>query len=542
MAARTSSAVIREFRVLFSAGALGGVSDAELLDRFLAARDEAAFAAIVERHGPMVLGVCRRVLHDGHDAEDAFQATFLVLARRAAAVEPKGRLADWLYGVARRVALKARAGSLRRRARERLVAVLPEPGAEAPPARDDVRPLLDEELGRLPEKYRAPIVLCDLQGKTHREAAEQLGWPIGTVSCRISRGRAMLAGRLARRGVSPADASTPLLLSLRVPASAGLPQSLIRTTTRAAAEVAAGKAATVVASTTVAALTKGALRAMLMTRIQIVVAALMAASAGIAGALSPGSGRQGEASSPAASPDGSSPVANDYKDRSSEPSRHSAAVADQELARLEGTWAITDWCEDGAWATAEQKSEGLGKVIFEGDTMTVFSRGDREGSRFTVDVDPEMDPKICSLLLLDDEMKQDMTAPIILGIYKLEGDKLTICSGFDRPDGFEVAPTRRGTCWSFVGRDDSRLLDRRSPASMIVAPILPTTSADRDDCSYRSLATASGPAARGPSSGPRRSARPGRRRGPRRRARPARGAGGRRRSGPSGRTAGRRRR
>src|SRR5207244_3033628 len=140
-------------------------------------RDEAAFEALVRRHGPMVLGVCLRVLRRHADAEDAFQATFLVLARKAASVVPREMLPNWLYGVAQQTAVRARAAAARRRAREKQVTHTPEPAAKPPAPWDDLEPLLDEELSKLPDKYRVPVVLCDLEGKTRKQAAGQLGWP-----------------------------------------------------------------------------------------------------------------------------------------------------------------------------------------------------------------------------------------------------------------------------------------------------------------------------------------------------------------------------
>src|SRR5262245_42221523 len=145
-----------------------GLTDEQLPESYVGSREQEAFAALVHRHGPMVWGVCRRIL--GHqDAEDAFQATFLVLARKAAAVMPREMVANWLHGVACQTALKARATNAKRGARERQVVAMPEPAVEQPQLSDDVRPLFDLELGRLPEKYRAVIVLCDLEGKTRKE-------------------------------------------------------------------------------------------------------------------------------------------------------------------------------------------------------------------------------------------------------------------------------------------------------------------------------------------------------------------------------------
>src|SRR5262245_28203325 len=197
MATSPMSEVIRHLRraVLLREGA--GLTDGQLLEDFLSRRDEAALAALVRRHGPMVWGVCRRVLPNYHDAEDAFQATFLVLVRKAASIVPRERVANWLYGVAPQTALKARATAARRKGRERQLTGMPEPAVAEPDHWRDLQPLLDEALSRLPDKYRAVIVLCDLEGKSRTETARQLGCPEGTVAGRLARARAMLAKRLA---------------------------------------------------------------------------------------------------------------------------------------------------------------------------------------------------------------------------------------------------------------------------------------------------------------------------------------------------------
>src|SRR5437016_3858172 len=201
MVTRSMQGVIQHLRkaVLVRDGA--GLTDGQLLTLFIERRDEAAFEALVRRHGPMVLGVCRRLLRNHQDAEDAFQATFLVLVRKAASVLPRGLVANWLYGVARQTALKARATVATREGRERQVATMPEPAGREQDLWCELQPLLDEELGRLPDKYRAVLVLCDLEGKTRKEAARQLRVPEGTVAGRLARARAMLAMRLARRGL-----------------------------------------------------------------------------------------------------------------------------------------------------------------------------------------------------------------------------------------------------------------------------------------------------------------------------------------------------
>src|SRR5262245_28043277 len=174
--------------------------DAQFLERFASHRDEAAFAALVRRHGPMVLGVCRRVLRHADDAEDAFQATFLVLAQKAATIRKRPALGSWLYGVALRVARKARSGRRPPPGPEGLPMTAPDASTALTVA--ELQSGIDEELGRLPERCRAPLVLCYLQGQTQDEAARQLGWSKATLRRRLGRGRELLRLRLARRGLS----------------------------------------------------------------------------------------------------------------------------------------------------------------------------------------------------------------------------------------------------------------------------------------------------------------------------------------------------
>src|SRR5262245_57118369 len=179
----------------------GRLPDGQLLEDYLRHREQAALAALVRRHGPMVWGVCRRALRNYHDAEDAFQATFLVLVRKAASIVPREMVANWLYGVARQSALKARATTAKRGARERQVTQMPEPATTDPELWDDLQPLLDQELSGLPDIYRVAIVRCDLEGKTRKEAARQLGVPEGTLAARLARGRAMPANGPGRPGL-----------------------------------------------------------------------------------------------------------------------------------------------------------------------------------------------------------------------------------------------------------------------------------------------------------------------------------------------------
>jgi RNA polymerase sigma factor (sigma-70 family) len=253
-----------------------GASDGQLLGRFVAARDEAAFEALVRRHGPMVLGVCRRLLRDHHDAHDAFQATFLVLLRKAGSVAPPEMLPNWLYGVARQTAVRARAQAAKRRGRERLVGELPEAEARQPELADDLRPVLDEELAGLPARYRVAVVLCDLEGRSHKEAAGCLGWPVGTLASRLSRGRRMLAKRLTRRGLAPPGGALTVIVSQE--AAGRLPASLVSSTVRVGSLYGSGQAAVGALPPRVAALTEGVLRAMSYHKAKTLVALLLMVS------------------------------------------------------------------------------------------------------------------------------------------------------------------------------------------------------------------------------------------------------------------------
>jgi RNA polymerase sigma factor (sigma-70 family) len=204
------------------------VSDRELLESFVVRRDAASFEALVRRHGPMVLGVCRRLLRNHHDAEDAFQATFLVLIRRASVVPP-GAVGNWLYGVAYRTALDARRTAARRRTQEILEEDLPQPGPDPLEGWRELRPLLDEELSRLPDRFRSAVVLCDLEGRTRAEAALHLGVPEGTVSGRLTTARRLLAARLTRRGITLSAAGLAGILA-QGSATAAVPVSLRKAT------------------------------------------------------------------------------------------------------------------------------------------------------------------------------------------------------------------------------------------------------------------------------------------------------------------------
>ena len=244
-------------------------ADGILLERFVAHRDEASFAALLRRHGPMVLAVCRRVLRDAHGAEDAFQATFLVLLRKGESVRRHQSLAAWLHRVAYHTALRARAAAARRRDRERQVADMPRTEPMTETAWQELRDVLDEELGQLPERYRLPLVLHYLEGRTKEEAARHLGWPEGTVSGRLARGRDLLRVRLTRRGLTLSASVLPVALASSA-AAAPVPVRLMAST----AKVVLLSAATAIPAA-VSSLADGVLRTMAASRWRLLTAVLL---------------------------------------------------------------------------------------------------------------------------------------------------------------------------------------------------------------------------------------------------------------------------
>jgi RNA polymerase sigma factor (sigma-70 family) len=255
-------------------------SDVHLLERFVERREEAAFEAIVERHGPLVLGVCRRMLADLNDVDDAFQATFVILSRKAGSIRKAQSLASWLYGVAYRVAVRAKRRAATRRAHERKVQDMPQADPLADVVWRDLKPVLDEELHRLPEKYRAPLVLCYLEGKTNEEAARSLGWPAGSMSRRLDKARQLLRAALLRRGITLPAAGLAGLFSCQE-LSAAVPAALVRSAVQAALTGAATHAASAGLSASVAELVEGVLRDMFLNKFKWAAALVLAV--GLAG-------------------------------------------------------------------------------------------------------------------------------------------------------------------------------------------------------------------------------------------------------------------
>jgi RNA polymerase sigma factor (sigma-70 family) len=299
MAIGASTSAGRDLETLLHHGAVGALSDAELLEQFLASRGEQAedaFAAVVKRHGPLVLAVCRRMLRHQDDAEDAFQATFLVLARKARSIGRRELLANWLYGVAVRTARELKAGKARRLAREGKVNPMTrtDPGSEE--SLEELHTALDEELSRLTDAFRTPIVLCDLQGKTHHEAAQILGLPVGTVSSRLVRAREKLRKKLVRRGLSFSTAAVASFCTQQT-AEATVSPALVAAASRAAVRFAAGSAAAAAVPTSLTMLAEQVSRSLVLGKLPtggtltmglFLAAAIGAAAAGSAWLAGPG--------------------------------------------------------------------------------------------------------------------------------------------------------------------------------------------------------------------------------------------------------------
>jgi RNA polymerase sigma factor (sigma-70 family) len=422
--ATTMNTVIRHLRRTVLRQDAAGRTDGQLLASFIEQKDEAAFEALVRRHGPMVFGVCRRVVCNHHDAEDTFQATFLVLARKAPSVRPRERLANWLHGVALRTALKAKAMTAKRRGREKLVTQMPEPEAAPQGQWHDLQPLLDQELNGLPENYRLPILLCDLEGKTIKEAAQQLGWPQGTLAGRLTRGRKLLAKRLASRGVVLSAGALAAVLSQSV-ASAGVPTSLIGFTVKAATMIAAGQAAVGgVVPAQVAALMEGVITSMMLTKLSKAVTGLF-----VLGAVAFGGSLFTHCTAAGQQQHGDKPAIG----QSAVLKRDAGTVADAggkqdtpktDLDRLQGIWSVVSIEQGG-------KPAKLEKAIFMVDGKRACwqtSESEMQGGLY---LETTSKPKTYDFV---------MSTRTIEGIYSLDGDTLRLCHDIGtevkRPVGF----------------------------------------------------------------------------------------------------------
>jgi RNA polymerase sigma-70 factor (ECF subfamily) len=399
-----------------------GRTEGELLASFIDRKDEAAFEALVRRQGRMVFGVCRRVAGNHHDAEDAFQATFLVLARKASSVRPRERLANWLHGVALRTAMKAKAMTAKRRGREKQVTQIPEPESPQQDPWRDLQPILDQELNGLPENYRLPILLCDLQGEKIAEAARKLGWPQGTVAGRLARGRKLLAKRLTNRGVGLSAGSLAAIVSQN--ALAVVPSTLTAPTVKAAILFGAGQAAaSTVASAKVAALTDGVLKSMLLKKLKVVpVLLLLLAVAVLSGAVS------------LFYPTRAAEQPTVQADKDKQLVAGAQEKKDQDL--IQGTWNVVKLEHNGK-ANNGPFREGI--WVFKGKEITLRNESGKEWFKGTFVLDPDKKPKTIDITLTDSKVEK-FKGKTQKGIYKIEKDTLILSQGTDeRPKGFADA-------------------------------------------------------------------------------------------------------
>jgi RNA polymerase sigma factor (sigma-70 family) len=378
-------------------------ADATLLEQFAARGDGLAFAVLVERHGGMVLGLCRRLLRHEQDAEDAFQATFLVLARKAGSIRKSESIGSWLYGVASRVARRARAAPVHHDSPEGGLQNLPAPD-EREGIGQDIAPLLDEALNELPPAFRGPVVLCYIQGRSTEDAARSLGCPRGTVLSRLARARERLRIRLTRRGVTLTAAAIATVLARNV-AAAEVPLPLAYSTIQAAAPSAAGTAAAAGAvSARAVVLAKGVLKAMWVTKLTQVAAVALVLAVGAAGVF----GARAWADRAGGDKDG--------KPAASKP------------ATLEGSWVATEIVKNGSAAPKEVVDRI--KIVIKDDEFTLHDGDQVIKGKATRDTTAK--PATIDVVLTDGETSA--------GIYELNGDTLKICTGHQdvpRPTAFE---------------------------------------------------------------------------------------------------------
>jgi RNA polymerase sigma factor (sigma-70 family) len=431
------STALRQIQRVFGEGTAIGLSDAQLLERFAGDRDEAAFEALVARHGPMVLGACRGVLHNPHDAEDAFQATFLVLARQARSLWVKGSLASWLYQIAVRIAVQARADAERRRRLESQAADVRErqddPAGRLEP---DLILMLYHEIDRLPEKYRAPVILCHLEELTHEAAAQMLRCPIGTVHGRLSRARDLLRRRLSRRGVALPAGLAACGLSGGSSLAAAVPDPLRYATLRAALNLAAGQGiSTAVGSTSAGALLAATLRTMTLSTLKTAAATILFIGLAVGAWLSIGR-------SPAVMLGTADEPARPRPETVKQPPPRTDAEA------IQGTWVVTTIEQVSHQSTEDEKAyfkTGQCTITITADQLTFDVDKSRSGYRLV----PTTTPKRMLFTMTDDPRG----LVVAIAIYELEGDNLKICLGRkgefallpQAPHGFDIKSAPPGT-------------------------------------------------------------------------------------------------
>jgi RNA polymerase sigma factor (sigma-70 family) len=413
MATRQMSRVLQHLRSTLLAREAKGLMDGQLVECFVRHGEPAAVEALVRRHAAMVWGVCRRLLGDHHDAEDAFQATFLVLVRKAASVKPREMVGNWLYGVARQTALKARTARTKRRKREGPQTIMPDPAVMAQDSWDDLQPLLDQELARLPDKYRAAIVLCELEGKSRQEAALSLGCPEGTVASRLARARALLAKRLAGRGMVMPGAALATVLSPN--GHTCVPSSLLASTIKVVMLTATGKMGIGLVSGSVAALTEGVITAMFLHKLKtLTILFVLVGMLGLGGAYTLQARARADRSDQSF-----------RTNESREPLDKDKATPSSDLERMQGTWRLINFEINGVYCLPFFGPQGGQQATIKSTKLIPNFMG---GQSFTFWLDPAATPPAIDLhSLTDDPLNLGEPNKTHLGIYRLQGDELTIC-------------------------------------------------------------------------------------------------------------------
>ena len=413
-------------------GGLDPLPDADLLDRFARYAEHAAFDVLLRRHGPMVYGVCRRVLANAADADDAFQATFLVLVRKAGSLCRADRLGPWLYGVAFKVASKSRSRAARLAARQtEATDMIPDPTPNQP----DWLPVLDAELAALPAKYREPLVLCELQGASRADAAKSLGIPEGTLSSRLARGRDLLRRRLLKHGTLLPAGGLAALFSAAGVGRGSVPASLLARTSELAAVVITGVAPAGSVPAGAARLTDEVMRGMMLTKLRLGVAAALASAMvafGVAAALPGGPGNERE--KPKATPGATA------KPQPQKPGAKAGAIPDRE--EVQGLWVLDQFAATkGVGADNQREMKGLiGKMRFLVSGDVWWGMMDGPGGNIFPQIarlDPAKNPK-----WLDLREVASHGFSMNKCIYELVGDRLRLCvaSTGDGPRPAEFNP------------------------------------------------------------------------------------------------------
>jgi len=427
LATRRKSTILGPLRILFNLGAIGEMTDGQLLERFAQGGEaaELAFAALIERHGPVVLHTCRSILRNEHEAEDAFQATFLTLVRKARSLWVRDSIGPWLHQVAYRAARCSRSAAARRTAHERRAAEMASARGESRGYEhgEELDAAIHEEIERIPMRYRGQLVLCDLEGRTYEQAARHLGCPVGTVKSRLARGRRHLGDRLTRRGLG-LPAALPAAGPLSAIARAAPPALLVNSTTSAAMQVAAGRPLAEAVSAAVSEVLKESSKGSFMNRLHAIT--MVATVGALAGGLA-WAGLREPASDQPERPGAhtSRPAAGEQGSR---PGGPEARVATD----IRGQWEVLYLAGTVAGKREGYPMPGLVVPVTDETVNLPALTGDPKAPMIYLGgmsylLDPQMNSGAIDMKAGSGDGKD------LRGIYRLKGDILTICYG--GPDG-----------------------------------------------------------------------------------------------------------